>query len=347
VVDTIRDPHDERFAMHHGDPARPHVIVPGRDGRCRYEFLLLPGEDPEAATEPEFVRALVAPYRDLPAEDVVRCVVYQFHALMAERWRSGRTFLPGDAAHMMPPFAGQGLNTGIRDAFNLARKLALVLDGRAGDALLSSYETERAPHARAMVELSKRIGKVIMTTSPRRAGIRDLVLGAARHVGPARRYFADLRFKPAPRFAKGFFLPDPALCGAMLPQPFVLTASLERVRLDGVLGHGFALVLVGGGAQRPPLVADVWRRLSPRLVRLVLDDRLPRLTDGTEAVADADGRLEAALGTCAGQAILVRPDRYVAAVFDPEDEAKVARELEQRLGRIAVPDHARETEVAR
>jgi 3-(3-hydroxy-phenyl)propionate hydroxylase len=176
VVDVDNDPHDERYAMHHGDPRRPHVIVTGLSGRCRYELLLLPGEDPALATRFDFVRELVAPYRDLSPADVRRCIVYRFHALVADRWRCSRVLLAGDAAHMMPPFAAQGLNSGLRDAFNLAWKLALVERGEAGPGLLDTYEVERRPHAEAMVRFSQRLGAVMMTTDPVRAALRDVLV---------------------------------------------------------------------------------------------------------------------------------------------------------------------------
>ncbi|HYC82549.1 MAG TPA: FAD-dependent oxidoreductase, partial [Solirubrobacterales bacterium] len=149
VIDTVGDPHDERYAMHHGDPTRPHVILPGPNGRCRYEFLLLEGEDEGEATSFETARRLLERHRGpVSPADVVRQQVYVFHALLAERWRVGAVFLLGDAAHMMPPFAGQGLSTGLRDAANLSWKLAAVLRGRLGEPVLASYEQERRPHAR-------------------------------------------------------------------------------------------------------------------------------------------------------------------------------------------------------
>lgn len=108
VVDTVKDPHDERYGMHHGDPDRPRVIVPGRDGRCRYEFLLKAGEgEPGEAPPFELIRDLVAPYRTLLPEQVERSVNYRFSALLADRMQERRCFLLGDAAHMMPPFAGR------------------------------------------------------------------------------------------------------------------------------------------------------------------------------------------------------------------------------------------------
>ena len=155
VADTLGDTRNERYGMHHGDPNRPHVIVAGLHGRCRYEFLLQPGECEPGLDPPfELIERLVAPYRSIRPDQVERAVAYRFHALNAESWRRGRVFLLGDAAHMMPPFAGQGLNTGIRDAANLTWKIAEAVTHGGTDALLDSYELERKPHAAAVIASS-------------------------------------------------------------------------------------------------------------------------------------------------------------------------------------------------
>src|SRR5690606_20113386 len=130
----------------------------GLNGRCRYEFRLFEGEG--VAGEPpsiDFIRELVGPYRDLDDDDIERAVIYTFHALNADTYQTARVFLVGDAAHMMPPFAGQGLNSGIRDAMNLCWKIAGTLNGQLSSAVLASYTEERRPHAGAMIRLSERL----------------------------------------------------------------------------------------------------------------------------------------------------------------------------------------------
>jgi 3-(3-hydroxy-phenyl)propionate hydroxylase len=339
VVDTVGDHHDHRYAMHHGDPRRPHVIIPGRDGRCRYEFLVLPHEREDEVVAFARVRELLRPYRDLEPSQMARCVVYTFHALMAQCWRAGRVLVAGDAAHMMPPFAGQGLNTGIRDVRNLSWKLDLVLTGRADRSLLDTYQLEREPHARAMIDLSTRIGGIVMTTNPAKAGLRDAVAWCANRIGPAARYLSDMRFKPPPHIAEGVLVrrtsarastrADPA--GWMLDQPTVLAADGRCVRLDEALGDGFALVGAdrGGRWAVERLLDARWCGLGPRRVRAVLDDRMPRPTTPEVSVADLDGSLARALAPAIDEVWLVRPDRHVAAVFAPEHESAVL----DRLGR--------------
>ncbi|KAB2388061.1 FAD-dependent monooxygenase, partial [Actinomadura montaniterrae] len=243
VADTTGDPHDERYGMHLGRPDRPTVIVPGRDGRCRYEFRLRPGEG-EGGTRPDFatIERLVSPYRTITPEQVERATNYTFNAVVADRWRDGRRFLLGDAAHMMPPFAGQGLNSGVRDTANLAWKLAEVWHGRAHERLLDTYEPERRPHAEATVAFSERLGRVVMTVDPMRGRLRDTAVRALLLVPWSRRYLTEMRFRPRAVHAEGVVVRtghgDERLVGTQLPQPRVLVPPGLRPRR---LGDGPAL----------------------------------------------------------------------------------------------------------
>jgi 3-(3-hydroxy-phenyl)propionate hydroxylase len=342
IVDTVRDPHDQRYAMHHGDPRRPHVVVPGRAGRCRYEFLLF-AETDEEATAPGFVKGLMAPYRaELPPEDIVRCTVFTFHSLIARMWREGRVFLLGDAAHMMPPFAGQGLNSGLRDAWNLGWKLAYVALGLLGDSVLDTYQEEREPSARAMIRLSETVGRIVMTTSLPKARVRDVVLRAGLRLPWWRRYVGEMRFKPAPRHRSGLFVPTglSSLPGAMLPQPHVLLADGATRLLDDVIGPRFALIAVEpSGGRFPELSDSIWDELDPARLVLSLDERLPVSDAGLGAIglADLDGLLPALLGNLRNCIVVVRPDRFVLGAFRPSDEAAFASAATRALpGRRAV-----------
>ena len=345
VVDCIDDPHDQRFAMHHGDPRRPSVIVPGRDGRCRYEFMLLPGEDPETASSFSFVRRLLAPYRgEVGPDQIRRSAVYTFHALVADGWREGRAFLLGDAAHMMPPFAGQGLNSGIRDAMNLAWKLAAVVRGHADDRLLATYEAERRSHAEATIRLSVRLGGIMMTTSHRKARLRDASLTVGTALPSVRSYLTEMRYKPPPLYKDGLLVDNSeagGLVGRMLPQPRVLLADGGQALLDDVLGSWFSLVAVDPARDAfAGLRSEFWEELGVSRVGLRLGDRLPARHPSAVGVADADGLLEPVLGDQRGRLLLLRPDRFVLGVFDPADEEAFVASVRKALGggaRTAVP----------
>jgi 3-(3-hydroxy-phenyl)propionate hydroxylase len=343
VVDTVGDTHDERYAMHHGDPRRPYVIVPGREGRCRYEFMILPGEDPSQMTGLTEIRRLLAPFRPVEETDIERATIYTFHALIADRWSVGSVLLAGDAAHMMPPFAGQGLNSGIRDAANLAWKVAAVVSGRADPVLLDSYEAERRPHAEATVEFSVRLGRVMMSRSALVAKVRDRLIRTGTHLPAVDRYLSENRFKPTAHYTGGAVLParvdDDGLVGRMLPQPQVLAANGRTVRLDDVLGPGFALLAVNPDrAPSWPPVAAVWGQLGTRFVEVLLDDRSPRGHDHrVTTVADVDGTLTRVLNRVRGRLLLVRPDRFIAAVL-PVDVDGAAGDISRLFALPTSPD---------
>ena len=323
VADVLGDPHDERYGMHHGDPARPTVIVPGRDGRCRYEFLLRPGEG-EAGDPPPFalVARLLRPYRRITPAQVERCVAYRFHALVAERFAVGRTFLLGDAAHMMPPFAGQGLNSGIRDAANVAWKIADVLAGRLDPAALASYDTERRPHSSATVRLSARLGRVVMTTDPRLAERRDRMVERILQTPGGRAYLEEMRYRPAQHYGDGMVVPpagDGPVTGVPFGQPRVHDTGTAGTRmLDDVLGAGWALLGVDVASGALVEAAAQVAGLEPVVAHVPGGDRIPRDSEGVRVLVDLDGALDRETAPYRGRVVLLRPDRFVAAAWTPD-----------------------------
>ena len=242
VVDVI--PHEPRvwdpLNWQLCDPARPTTLVSGGPGRRRWEFMRLPGESLEELSDPATAWKLLEAW-DVGADNATleRHAVYTFRARWAESWRRGLVLLAGDAAHLMPPFAGQGMCSGLRDAANLAWKLDLVLAGAASDALLDSYGSERAPHARATIDFSVALGRVICIADPREAAERDAqMIPAARATGlqtPA----------PAPKLGPGCW---DAACGAA--GGLFVQGRVERDGhsglFDDIVGGGFALVSTHG-----------------------------------------------------------------------------------------------------
>ena len=350
VVDTANDPHNDRYAIHVGNPHRPHVIVAGRDATCRYEFLLKDSEAPGDAIDHDLLAALLAAYRTIAPEDVVRQTIYTFHALNAETWRVGRCFLAGDAAHMMPPFAGQGMNSGIRDADNLSWKLSMVTSGTAPESVLESYELERRPHAQLMIDLSVKLGRIVMNTSTTRARLRDAAVRALNMVPPARKWLAQMRFRPRPHYASGLVTTiggnTSPLLGRMFPQPLVLDESGRTVPLDSVLGDSYCVLLID------PPTREVDSRLTSLAATvtgtvrsLLLADRLPRSASDAYSVMDAG--FQAELARLKGKTLLVRPDRYVAAIFDPDSAPDVERWARDTLVLHPIEAAERETTFTR
>jgi 3-(3-hydroxy-phenyl)propionate hydroxylase len=232
----------------------------------------------------------------------------------------------------MPPFAAQGLNSGVRDVENLCWKLASVLRGRASDRLLDTYETERKPHARAMVDLSVRLGRVVMTSKPMVANARDFLVRVATKLPPSRRYLSEMRFRPAAIYREGFVVAagDKGLVGRMIPQPRVLDANGRMVLLDDILGSGFALIGVACDEDAWVEAKDL-DGLGCRLVDVALDDMGARNVDGRIGMCDADGRMHELLSPYRGRMLLVRPDRFVAAAAP----AKKMRDVAARLAEFA------------
>jgi 3-(3-hydroxy-phenyl)propionate hydroxylase len=314
IVDLEESPAASPETIVFCNHARPGIALPGPHTTRRYEFKLMPGENDADMLSDETVRALLLSHEADPGSRIVRKTVYQFHARIADHWGRNRIWLAGDAAHLMPPFAGQGMNGCLRDAANLAWKLAEIVSGRFGPQLLDSYERERRGHIREMIQLALRMGAIFAPRS-RWHGLATRSAFRALGVWPgARNYFAEMKYKPAPRFSSGFILASPSvrrgLVGRMLPQPKLQKGPHAGMRLDAVLGAGF--VLVGVGVD-PAVVESLslgteWDNILARRVVLRASD-VPGL--------DAE----------AGRLLLVRPDRYVMASFSPAEAATAAAKL--------------------
>ncbi|APW39607.1 3-(3-hydroxyphenyl)propionate hydroxylase [Rhodoferax koreense] len=315
IVDLLDRVSAFRHTSTYCDPVRPAIRLPGPQGTLRYEFMLHEGEDAEQVLDEGNVRGWIRARNPADAQlAITRKVVYAFHARVAERWQSGRVFLAGDAAHLTPPFAGQGMNSGVRDAANLAWKLAAVVRGEMAPSLLATYAQERKPHAWSLIEMAVRIGRFMQPKSVLAAMLAQGALRLCSLYPPARDYVLQLKFKPRPRFGEGFFLrgerPEALVpAGQLLPQPRVELPGGSQVPLDDVLGHGFAWL--GLADATPP--TDL--RLPCRMVRVVAqrDDFLRPEPGIDAALRDIDGSLESILRSAGARAVLLRPDRYVLA----------------------------------
>jgi 3-(3-hydroxy-phenyl)propionate hydroxylase len=313
------------------DPSRPTICLPGPDGRRRYEFMVHNGETDEEISSPEKVRELLAMFGPDADTPVVRRQVYTFHARMVDKWSTRRVFLAGDAAHLTPPFAGQGMNSGVRDAHNLAWKLACVTRGELGPALLESYARERAPHAWSLIEMAVNIGKVMMPTSRIQAFLVQSAFRLMRFWPPLHAYYAQMKYKPKPFFKEGFILPDDGglnIAGRMQPQPLVERLDRTRVKLDDLAGDGFALIAHGRNAQATLAACAGHEFGLPRTTRIAVlphDTNIDRSADPQiVAVRAVDEFFEERLPADREILIVVRPDRYGAAAADVTDAGKIA-----------------------
>jgi len=321
VIDCANDPLGHPNSEVGADPARPYVSISIAHGIRRFEFLIHPDETDELADDPAFVRSMLAQLVPYPERvDMIRHRVYTHHSRIAGNFRRGRLMLAGDAAHLMPVWQGQGYNSGIRDAANLGWKLAAVVNGQADDALLDTYDIERRKHARAMIDLSTLVGRVISPTNRRVAALRDRIIHAASVVPTLKRYILEMRFKPMPRYKEGAVVHggeanSPA--GTLFIQPRVDTRDQQNVPLDEVLGAGFA-VLCWSNNLRAVLgdtAFERWKALGAKFIeaRPMTQLHWPGHDDpDVVVVGDRTGALKSWFDTYTDSVLFVRPDRCIA-----------------------------------
>lgn len=308
VIDTIVEDQDRlpKVNLQICDPARPTTCVMMGVGRHRWEFMLLPGETAEAIATDASIAALLAPWNVEGAVTLERHVVYTFHARVAKEWRKGPVLLAGDAAHLMPPFAGQGLCSGVRDAANLAWKFAAILNDGAPDALLDSYQPEREPNLRGIIGMATMMGQTVCISDPVAASERDRQMIAARAAGQAPDGPIDY-----PPILCGLIAAGTPMAGKLFPQPCAGEDASQK--LDDALGMG------------PWLIARTASACREAVRAVTLDD---------PAVAPFRAALAAWLDAQGADAVLVRPDRHV---FGTGSSAMLAQEWRTALAGSALP----------
>jgi 3-(3-hydroxy-phenyl)propionate hydroxylase len=323
VVDCANDPLGHPNSEVGADPTRPYVSISIAHGIRRFEFMIHSDETDEQADDPAFVRRMLGQLVPHPERvDIIRHRVYTHHSRIAGAFRQGRLMLAGDAAHLMPVWQGQGYNSGIRDAANLGWKLAAVVNGHADDGLLDTYDVERRRHARAMIDLSTLVGRVISPTNRRVAALRDRVIHAASVVPSLKRYILEMRFKPMPRYEQGAIWhveprSETSPTGTLFIQPRVDTREARNVLLDDVLGTGFA-VLCWSNNPRALLgdeAFDGWKALGATFVaaRPMTQLDWPGHDDpDVVIVGDRTGALKSWFDINTDSVLFVRPDRCIA-----------------------------------
>ena len=316
------------------NPERPTTIVPGgiNHGRVcrRWEFMRLPGESREQLQDENYVWNLLTPWVKPEQATLVRHAIYTFRSLVADTWRSGRVLLAGDAAHTMPPFMGQGMCAGVRDAWNLSWKLGAILRGKAGDALLDTYTPERKPHVTGVIDASVYLGRIICIADPADAAERDREFKAG----------ANDPLPPFPRLTAGLLAKNTAdtagMAGLLSPHGTVRRQGRQG-RWDEVVGLGFCVII------RDAEPADVLRPDQMRALQTISAHVVGIAASARDGFAvDVDGKYGGFLGAHGAAAMITRPDFYV---FGGTAEAggieRLADELLSALRENGVDVHSR------
>ncbi|MFE7746606.1 bifunctional 3-(3-hydroxy-phenyl)propionate/3-hydroxycinnamic acid hydroxylase [Nocardia sp. NPDC057455] len=334
------------------DPKLPIVSCPQPGGHHRFEFMLHDDQTKEEMEDPDTVRAHISRFVDPDEVEVLRKLVYTFNAVVADHWREGRILLAGDAAHMTPQFIGQGMNSGVRDADNLSWKLAAILRHGADPAILDSYERERRPHAKAMIDLSVLNKNIVSVDNKALAAARDIGLTTAVRVPGLGSWIRGAKMKPRPRFRRGAFLglPRPLLRGVegtLAPQPQIRTYEGRHRRFDDTLGLGFAVLGYGVDPRQAFSAADLTalRALDARFVTVYPIGRRPqgKPGDGRDDVVDIEDHTGALIRWFRkarlrpGGVVLLRPDRFVFGTATAEAAASLVAELTRQLRLPAEP----------
>ena len=323
VIDT----HDESFtsgpvSAFFCNPKRPGMTLRIAPNLRRWEWMLLPGEAPEELLEESKIRSLISPFTDADKVKIFRKRVYAFSAVIADRWQVARVLLAGDAAHTTPPFAGQGLNAGIRDTRNLFWKIAMVVKGTADARLLESYELERREHTRELLDFAIKLGEQIQPLDPALAEARDRKFAELRKDPEALQAYLDELTRPQSKRA----IPEGAVAspeahplnGQYVFQPRVRMPDGSEPLLDEILGPGFCIL---------GFECDPAEKLSSEVLA-----NFDRLELRTVAVAgaggssrwpyDPSGEMDRLFEGEAGTMALVRPDRFILTAFTSENASQ-------------------------
>lgn len=300
------------------DLPTPHMPAPG--GRERWEFMLQKGQSREEALQDDYIRNLIRPWVGDEQVSIERKAIYRFHARCADSFSKGRVFLIGDAAHITPPFVGQGLVAGLRDACNLSWKLALAVRGKNASGILASYDAERRPHARDMINMAKMMGSMVMPSSHIKAAVVHNLMRMLRLWSKSRAYFEDLQIKPKNQYKQGLFLPKWRVSksglsnGAPVPQGLGRNHKGEVKWTDEWIGGQFTLVGFGLDPFKEINAAQLDALSALGCKQVVLQPLGSMPSEG--GVEDLSGTFLESMKR-KGVIALVRPDRFVMAHCQP------------------------------
>ena len=323
------------------NPKQPISFIPsGTKNHYRFEFMLPSGVSKAAAEQTVYVHKMLSQVVDIDKIDIVRGAVYTFHSLIAERWRDKRIYLAGDAAHQMPPFAGQGMCSGLRDIHNLSWKLRLVLDNCVDEALLDSYEMERKPHVTRMTRGAMFLGNLVQTQNPVRGWFRDLLFRTVFKLPALFGWIARYALRPPALKTKLSGGTSPAAVGTYFIQPEVADEFGNSLLLDEVLGSNIAVL--GLNHDPAPYFATLAHQIPLCCVEIACGEialggiahveiAAPDSPKDRARIKDYTGKLAAWFDHYKADFVIIRPDRYVLGAYTTENIATAVHELSAQL----------------
>jgi 2-polyprenyl-6-methoxyphenol hydroxylase-like FAD-dependent oxidoreductase len=304
------------YACQHLDPARSTTLVPSGPGRRRWEFMIMPDDDQDNVDTDENAWRLLKAWEIHPGNaELVRHARYTFRGRWANLWRQGRVLLAGDAAHQMPPFMGQGINSGLRDAANLAWRLALLVKGTGKDSLLDDYSTERSAQVGQIIEETVFIGRMFCATDPQECAQRDVMIKAMGTL--------DIQEASKNWLLRGGTLQDDGIGGRLAVQAAVGTGARTALLDEVIPPPGFLLLGRDRDPAEPlsPAQRTAWQQLGGRSAHF-----------GPGGLTDTDGKYAAWFERLNATVVLIRPDFQVfGGVRTPHATDGLVHHLVQRV----------------
>ena len=336
IVDLYKTKNYFRHTEVYCDVKRPSISLPGPKGIRRYEFML---KDHENEIDEKFVRSLLKRVGPDAAQPLRRHQVYHFHARMTSHWKIKSIFLAGDAAHLSPPFAGQGMNSGIRDVGNLGWKLAFAIKVNSQkNKILETYGLERRKHAWDLIKMAINMGKIMMPKNYFSSFFVKLFFRTLHLNKKALSYVSEMKYRPKPKIENGFiFLTgnessrEKKIIGTLFPQPLLEQNLDKKLFLDDIIGNNFSLIYFSEpknfdldkfrnndrfiGPLKPILIVPQWCNVFPSSFRVFRD------------VNDVLG--QAGTTSAINKIFLLRPDKYIAAIISPENIRDLIKFIEK------------------
>jgi len=332
ILDTEDQDYPVKSVVFHCDPFLPISEIPGPGKTHRWEFLVKDNLSIEEVEKKGYLEKWMKRFGGLKDKKIIRKAIYRFHAKVSDRFGIKNVFLVGDACHLTPPFAGQGLVSGMRDAFNIYWKLLFKLDnGKAGDTILGTYEIERRPHAKKMIQLAVFMGSIIMTRNPLIALLRDSLFFLL-NLTPLKRLFTEMKIKPKNKFKSGLFLKKgskrfPSISpGEIFPQRVVLSQNGTFQLSDEILGRDLVIVGMADGFEflKKTPEFQAWKQIGGKFAIARLPGQEIENPEADILFEDTESLFYNAFGREKLYA-LIRPDKIVGATFDQKSAQNTIR----------------------